>query len=97
MNYCKHCQCNSCQSIRLVNSPEVKAKGEALRLIRKAGDEGMTPAELCRYSRLFRVFDVSERESILDTLVMDGSIMLHTFKPQSGRGKSRNAYLAVSQ
>lgn len=97
MNYCKHCECNSCQSIRLINAPEVKAKGEALRLIRKAGENGMTQAELCRYSRLFRVFDVYEKNEVLDTLVMEGSIILHTFKPQSGRGKSRHAYLAVSQ
>lgn len=97
MNYCKNCQCESCQSIKVTNSPDVKARNEALRLIKRSGDAGMTIAELGRFSRHFRVFDSVMKESIIDELIMSGLIVQHTFKPMSGRGKSRNAFLAVTE
>lgn len=67
---------------------------EVLRVIQGGRDEGRTERQISDYSRKFRAIDPISRDRILNSLKREDRIFLVTFKPSSGRGKSRNAWVA---
>lgn len=69
---------------------------DVLRLITKAGKEGITKAVLLSQSRKFKALDHRGQETILKTLNSEGSIEIHEFPRASGRGKKRIAYMACN-
>ncbi len=94
--YCTHCKCDSCKALRLASGSYSRVEEDALRVIIRSGESGMTLPELTRYSRPFRTLDREQQALLLDRLEAEGKLIKHRF-PASGRGKWRDAYLAVSQ
>ena len=67
---------------------------ETLRIIQKAGTEGRTHAELATRSRMFRALKPNEQDAVLDSLKRREAVSLVQYKPSSGRGKPRMAWVA---
>lgn len=67
---------------------------EALRVIRKAGARGRTHAEMAEASRIFRALEPRQQDAVMDSLKRRELILLVQYKPPSGRGKSRMAWVA---
>lgn len=68
---------------------------ETLRVIERAGAEGRTHAELATRSRMFRALKPTDQDAVLDSLKRREAISLVQFKPSSGRGRSRMAWVAA--
>lgn len=94
MSFCPNCECHACLKARH-ETPASKAKADALRVITKAGELGLTMSELEKFSRPFRGLYRSTRETVLDELVAEGQLVQHKFPPPAGRGKSRAAFIAA--
>lgn len=67
---------------------------EVLRVIQGGREDGCTERDIATYSRKFRSIDPVSRDRILTSLKREDRIQLVSFKPSSGRGKSRNAWVA---
>lgn len=79
-----------------VSDSEFEAvKKQVLNLIVGKGEHGATVAELSRASRLFRGADKRQQINILDSMAYLGQVQLVTHPSQSGRGKPREAWVAV--
>lgn len=91
--YCTHCKCASCKALRSVAGGPNRAKEDVVRLVIKSGEKGMTACELKRFSRSLRILGEEAEGLMFDQLVSDGVLIEHMFKPASGRGKSRPAFL----
>jgi hypothetical protein len=91
--YCTHCLCASCKALRAVSGGYDRVKEDVIRLIVKAGDKGMTSAELTRYSRPLRTFNDEQKALMFDQLESEGIVVKHRFPAGSGRGKYRDAFL----
>ena len=70
---------------------------QVMALIRKAGEHGLTANELQRLSRRFRGLDMRGRMNILNTLSMSGQIAKVALQTHGGRGKKREAWVAVDE
>ena len=70
---------------------------QVMALIRKAGEHGLTANELQRLSRRFRGLDMRGRMNILNTLSMSGQIAKVAVQTHGGRGKKREAWVAVDE
>ena len=68
---------------------------DVVRIIRAAGLTGRTVAELTKFSRIFRSLEPRQQDSIMDALKRREDVTLVQFKPPSGRGKSRMAWVAA--
>lgn len=68
---------------------------ETLRIIQMAGPEGRTHAEMATRSRMFRALKPNEQDAVLDSLKRREAVSLVQYKPPSGRGKSRMAWVAT--
>ena len=68
---------------------------DVIRVIRAAGPSGRTESELTRFSRVFRALEPRQQDSIMDALKRREDITLVQYKPPSGRGKSRMAWVAT--
>jgi hypothetical protein len=93
--YCTHCECASCKALRIVSGGYDRVKEDVIRLIIKSGDQGMTAAELYRFSRPFRTIDDGARGLMLDQMVEAGILLKHKFENKVGRGKSREAFICL--
>jgi hypothetical protein len=67
---------------------------DTLRVVKQAGQVGRTESELTRFSRTFRALEPRQQDSIMDALKRREAVKLVQFKPSSGRGKSRMAWVA---
>lgn len=67
---------------------------DVLRVIKQAGPVGRTESELTKYSRMYRALEPRQQDSIMDALKRRETITLVQYKPTSGRGKSRMAWVA---
>lgn len=67
---------------------------EALRVIRKAGAKGRTNADMAESSRMFRALEPRQQDSVMDSLKRRELVVLVQYKPPSGRGRSRMAWVA---
>ncbi len=92
--YCSNCECPSCKALRLASGGYSRVEEDALRVIIKSGEKGITLSELTRYSRPFRTIDREQQELLLDRLVGSGLLVKHEF-PAPSRGRTRVAFLAV--
>lgn len=95
MSFCPNCECHACQQARANNDPTSRAKADALRVITRAGELGLTESELQKFSRPFRALYAAARQDVLDDLVAQGALMQHKFPPPAGRGKWRVAFVAT--
>lgn len=68
---------------------------DVLRVLRAAGPVGRTESELTKYSRVFRALEPRQQDSIMDALKRREDVQLVQYKPLSGRGKSRMAWVAT--
>ena len=64
-------------------------------LVERAKEKGMTERDLSTYSRLFSSSPPNLRDQALGALVRDGVVHVVKYKPASGRGKERAAYVAA--
>ena len=67
---------------------------EVHRLIVKAGTKGRTHAEMAEASRMFRALKPNDQDAVMDSLKRREVVMLVQYKPPSGRGRSRMAWVA---
>lgn len=67
---------------------------DVIRVIRAAGTTGRTESELTKYSRVFRALEPRQQDSIMDALKRREDVSLVQYRPPSGRGKSRMAWVA---
>lgn len=93
--YCTHCTCPSCKALKATSGDYSKVREDVLRLIIKAGESGLTLSELDRASRPIRTLNAEQIALMMDQMVSSGIVVKHTFKPESGRGRSREAFLFV--
>ena len=68
---------------------------DVLRVLRTAGPGGRTESELTKFSRVFRALEPRQQDSIMDALKRREDVQLVQYKPPSGRGKSRMAWVAT--
>ena len=68
---------------------------DVIRVVRSAGPSGRTESELTKFSRVFRALEPRQQDSIMDALKRREDVALVQYKPPSGRGKSRMAWVAV--
>lgn len=80
---------------RLGDSEHDRWCQEVLRVIRQAGAGGRTEAELARFCRAFRALEPRQQDSVTDALRRREEVTLVQYRPPSGRGKSRMAWVAV--
>ena len=73
------------------------ARQDALRLISAAGEHGLTQREIFQGSRRFKSLPEDERQDVLDDLQCAGFITMRTFRPDSGRGLPRKAWVALDK
>lgn len=60
----------------------------------RAGERGMTERDLSRYCRLYASTPPTQRDQVMTALDREGRIRQVCFKPKSGRGRPRNAWIA---
>jgi hypothetical protein len=77
------------------DSPFAGLCNDVYNLIFKAGSTGLTVPDLARKSAKFKGSDERMRNSVFVNLASDRGVRAVEFKPPSGRGKSRNAYVAA--
>jgi hypothetical protein len=71
------------------------AKKQVIHLILMAAEHGMTVRELNTASRRFRGMTQRQQVELLNSMAFVGEIQQVTFQPESGRGKPRQAWVAV--
>jgi hypothetical protein len=79
----------------VADTPFASLCNEVYNHIQKAGPHGLTEADLARKSNKFKGGDGRMRKSVFDNLAADRDVQQCEFKPRSGRGKSRLAYVAA--
>lgn len=79
----------------VADTPFASLCNEVYNHIQKAGPHGLTEADLARKSNKFKGVDGRMRKSVFDNLAADRDVQQCEFKPRSGRGKSRLAYVAA--
>lgn len=57
--------------------------------------KGCTPSELIKFSRKFRALDQRGMMNVLNTLIYGGDVARVSFPAKDGRGKARDAYVAL--
>ncbi len=70
-------------------------KLQALALIKKSGERGLTERELGKMSRKFAALDQRGQINVLNSLVFSGDILRVEIPTVLGRGKKRLAWIAV--
>lgn len=81
----------------VADSEFAATKKQILALIRKAGERGRTVAELSDSSRRFECVPKRQQMELLDSLQYVGQIRLVDIPSLSGRGKARQAWVAVER
>jgi hypothetical protein len=71
------------------------SKKQVLQLILMSGEEGMTVRDINTSSRRFRGMTQRQQIELLNSMAFLGEIQQVTFPPESGRGKARQAWVAV--
>lgn len=61
--------------------------------VSRAGERGMTEYDLSRHCRLFAATAPHQRDQVLSALDREGRIRQFSFKPKSGRGRPRVAWI----
>jgi hypothetical protein len=79
---------------RISDSPFAGLCNDVANLIVKAGPRGLTVYELAKRSAKFKGADSRMRRSVFDNLESDRFIKMYATKSPSGKGKTREAYIA---
>jgi hypothetical protein len=67
---------------------------ETLRVIQRSGQQGRTHAQIAEFCRMFRALKPTDQDAVLDSLKRRELIALVQYRPPSGRGKSRMAWVS---
>lgn len=67
---------------------------DVLRVVKQAGPQGRTESEMTKFSRMYRALEPRQQDAIIDSLKRREAITLVQYRPPSGRGKSRMAWVA---
>lgn len=78
----------------IADSPFAALCNEVANLIQEAGRRGLTTAELARKSAKFKGTEGRMRRSVFENLESDRNIRRYDTKSASGKGKTREAYIA---
>lgn len=78
----------------IADSPFAALCNDVANLILKAGRSGLTVFELARKSAKFKGADTRMRRSVFENLESDRNIRRYDTKSASGKGKTREAYIA---
>lgn len=78
----------------IADSPFAALCNEVANLILEAGRRGLTTAELARKSAKFKGTEGRMRRSVFENLESDRNIRRYDTKSASGKGKTREAYIA---
>lgn len=78
----------------IADSPFAALCNDVANLILKAGRRGLTVFELARKSAKFKGADTRMRRSVFENLESDRDIRRYDTKSASGKGKTREAYIA---
>jgi hypothetical protein len=81
-------------SDNIADSPFAALCNDVANLILKAGARGLTVFELARKSAKFKGADTRMRRSVFENLESDRDIRRYDTKSASGKGKTREAYIA---
>lgn len=97
---CMYCKTYALRTVeRLIGSmadSEFEAtKNQVLNLLVSVGKHGLTVREINQRSRKFRALDQRQQVNLLNSLAFVGQVQHFTFPPPSGRGKPRNAWVAI--
>ena len=97
IRYVRHYAIRAVERLKTVvaDSDFQAAKKQVLALILKAGAKGMTERELSKASRKFDAMDQRGQVNVLNSLAFSGDISRIEFPPQSGRGGTRKAWVAI--
>lgn len=79
----------------IADSPFAALCNEVANLILEAGRRGLTTAELARKSAKFKGTEGRIRRSVFENLESDRNIRRYDTKSASGKGKTREAYIAL--
>jgi len=79
------------------SSPFGKWQAEILKAIQATGDKGATERDLARKSRVFDGLEPRYRKIILDALRCKGAIELVRSETIAGRGRPREAWVAIPE
>lgn len=79
----------------IADSPFAALCNDVANLILKAGRRGLTVFELARKSAKFKGADTRMRRSVFENLESDRDIRRYDTKSASGKGKTREAYIAT--
>ncbi len=79
----------------VADSPFAALCNDVYNLIQKAGAQGLTVADLSRKSAKFKGTEERARNSVFAILKSDRDLRNIDFKPRSGKGKTRSAYVAA--
>ncbi len=82
-------------SARMADSPFMKVMLAVARAIQKAGKMGMTERDLSRACSPFKALKPQERNQVLEALIRDEEAQMVKFKTASGKGRPRQAFVAV--
>lgn len=72
-------------------------KQQVMQCLVKAGERGRTNSELHDYCRKVRALSKRQQVELMDSLMFVGKVQLVKHEPPSGRGKPREAWVAVDQ
>ena len=94
-DYARHCAVEACAMLKdgLYNSDYDAAMGDAERLIREAGNQGMTARDLRRKSRKMSLLNPRAQDDILRRLRAENVIEFAVIPSTAGRGRKREAYI----
>ncbi|MBA8886133.1 hypothetical protein FHW12_000324 [Dokdonella fugitiva] len=97
VRYVRHWTGRTVQAVRehMHGSRFAQWQADVLRSIAKGGEKGRTERELARANALYNGLDLRQRRTVLDALVAKGDIAFVESAGLSGRGRKRQAWVAV--
>ena len=97
VRYVWECDSRTVESVKkfVADSPFARVKSKVLVAVRAAGVKGMTHRDLCRKISAFNALRGQEQSDILAILSKEMLIDFQTVPSQSGRGRTRQAWIAL--
>jgi len=99
VEYVRHYTETAIERIRttVADSEIDAARNQVLAAIKKSGGQGKTGRELMHVSRRFRSMNTRAQNDLLAGLQQNGDISRVSIPPGSGRGKPRDAWVAIDE
>lgn len=97
IQYVRHYTAQTVDAVRrhMHGSQFAQWRAEIMEIIRRGGERGRTERELAQYSRTFAGLEPRLRKSVFDSLKQDGHLEFVQVKTTGGRGRARQAWVAI--